>query len=388
MSEERQDTDQQEKSSDIVRSMYDESFDISMEDLMIPEVQEEATDKSNIVKDKVEGAFKFCFLGAGQGGSRIAESFNKKGYERVAAINTAEQDLNTINVKNKLLIGEGGAGKDPGVAKKLYSEKENDIVDFIRYSFGEEFDRIFVCVGGGGGTGSGLATDLVKASREVCEAMKLPNTKVGMILTLPKKSEGAGVCSNAAKLLKEVMNLVDGGKISPLVIVDNERVANLYPNLPVSKFWDVANGSTSGLFHLFNHTAAKDSTYSSFDANDYKNVLDSGLIVFGASPVKNWQDSVAISRAVRENLKGSLLTGGIDLSQGSTAGAIVIGGKEQLDNIKQMDLDDAFSQLSRMLKPNTLVHRGIYSGNQSGLTIFTVIGGLGLPQERLKDLEE
>ena len=386
MSEENQ-QNQEENASDIVKSMYDESFDISMEDLMIPEVQEEATSKSNIVKDKVEGAFKFCFLGAGQGGSRIAESFNKKGYERVAVINTAEQDLNTINVKNKLLIGEGGAGKDPEVAKKLYSEKENDIVDFIRYSFGEEFDRIFVCVGGGGGTGSGLATSLVKASEEVCEAMKLANTKVGMILTLPKNSEGTGVCDNAAKLLREVMSLVDSGKVSPLVIVDNERVANLYPSLPVSKFWDVANGSTSGLFHLFNHTAAKDSTYSSFDANDYKNVLDSGLIVFGASPVKNWQDSVAISRAVRENLKGSLLTGGIDLSQGSTAGAIVIGGKEQLDNIKQMDLDDAFSQLSRMLKPNTLVHRGIYSGNQSGLTIFTVIGGLGLPQERLAELE-
>jgi len=386
MSGEQQEPNQEEKSSDIVKSMYDESFDISMEDLMIPDVQEEAT-KGNIVEDKVEGAFKFCFLGAGQGGSRIAESFNKKGYERVAVINTAEQDLNTINVKNKLLIGEGGAGKDPEVARKLYAEKENDILDFIRYSFGEEFDRIFVCVGGGGGTGSGLATSLVDASKEVCEAMKLATSKVGMILTLPKNSEGRGVCNNASKLLREVMQHVDSGKISPLIIVDNERVANLYPNLPVSKFWDVANGSTSGLFHLFNHTASKDSTYSSFDANDYKNVLDSGLIVFGASPVKNWQDSIAISRAVRENLKGNLLTGGIDLSQGSTAGAIVIGGKEQLDSIKQMDLDDAFSQLSRMLKPNTLVHRGIYSGNQSGLTIFTVIGGLGLPQQRLKDLE-
>ncbi len=133
MSEEQEESNV-EKSSEVVKSMYDESFDISMEDLMIPEVQEEATSKSNIVEDRVEGAFKFCFLGAGQGGSRIAESFNKKGYERVAVINTAEQDLNTISVKNKLLIGEGGAGKDPTVAKRLYAEKENDIVDFIRYS--------------------------------------------------------------------------------------------------------------------------------------------------------------------------------------------------------------------------------------------------------------
>ena len=60
MSEEQQESNL-EKSSEVVKSMYDESFDISMEDLMIPEVQEEATSKSNIVNDKVEGAFKFCF---------------------------------------------------------------------------------------------------------------------------------------------------------------------------------------------------------------------------------------------------------------------------------------------------------------------------------------
>ena len=387
MSEHEQ-QNQEKDTSDVVKSMYEEPFDISMEDLIIPEISNQSSYSKNTIEDNVEVAFKFCFLGAGQGGSRITESFNKKGYERVGVINTAAQDLNTINIKNKLLIGEGGAGKNPEVARRLYREKENDIVDFIRYSFGDSFDRIFVCVGGGGGTGSGLATNLVDACLEVYDVMKITNRKVGMILTLPKNSEGRGVCNTSAKVLREAWEYVLKGKISPLIIVDNERVSSLYPSLPVSKFWDVANGSTSGLFHLFNHTAAKDSTYSSFDANDYKNVLDSGLIVFGASPVKNWQDSVAISRAVRENLKGNLLTGGIDLSQGGCAGAIVIGGKEQLDNIKQMDLDVAFSQLSRMLKKNALVHRGIYSGNQSGLTIFTVIGGLGIPEGRLAELEK
>ena len=387
MSEHEQ-QNQEKDTSDVVKSMYEEPFDISMEDLIIPEISNQSSYSKNTIEDNVEVAFKFCFLGAGQGGSRITESFNKKGYEIVGVINTAAQDLNTINIKNKLLIGEGGAGKNPEVARRLYREKENDIVDFIRYSFGDSFDRIFVCVGGGGGTGSGLATNLVDACLEVYDVMKITNRKVGMILTLPKNSEGRGVCNTSAKVLREAWEYVLKGKISPLIIVDNERVSSLYPSLPVSKFWDVANGSTSGLFHLFNHTAAKDSTYSSFDANDYKNVLDSGLIVFGASPVKNWQDSVAISRAVRENLKGNLLTGGIDLSQGGCAGAIVIGGKEQLDNIKQMDLDVAFSQLSRMLKKNALVHRGIYSGNQSGLTIFTVIGGLGIPEGRLAELEK
>ena len=149
------------------------------------------------------------------------------------------------------------------------------------------------------------------------------------------------------------------------------KLGQLYPNLAISKFWDTANRSMASLFHLFNLTCAKDSTYSTFDANDYKQVLDSGILVYGASPVKDWDDPVAVSRAIRENLKGNLLTGGIDISTGTCAGAIVIGGNEQLDNIRQSALDDAFSQLSRMLRPNSLVHRGIYSGDKPNLTIFT-----------------
>ena len=46
----------------------------------------------------------------------------------------------------------------------------------------------------------------------------------------------------------------------------------------------------AGLFHLFNHTASKDSTYSAFDSNDYGSLLNSGLMVFGASPVNDWND--------------------------------------------------------------------------------------------------
>lgn len=142
----------------------------------------------------------------------------------------------------------------------------------------------------------------------------------------------------------------------------------------------------AGLFNLFNLTASKDSSYSAFDKKDYETILDSGCIVFGASPVANWEDPVSISRAVRENLKNNLLSGGLDLSSGTAAAAVVIGGKEQLDNIPQKDLDQAFEQLSRMLKPGNVVHNGIYSGNKPNLTVFTAVGGLGRPTLKLEEL--
>ena len=110
--------------------------------------------------------------------------------------------------------------------------------------------------------------------------------------------------------------------------------------------------------------------------------------MFGASPVTDWNNSVSISRAVRENLKNNLLSGGIDLNTGKAAAAIIIGGTEQLNTIPQGYLDQAFDQLSRMLQPNSVVHRGIYSGDKDSLTVFTTIGGLARPDEKLKELKK
>jgi len=359
--------------------------DIIMPDILIPPPQKDETKK--VIEDEVNVAFKFAFLGAGQGGSRIAENFYKLGYRRVAVINTAQQDLNSINLENKLCFGEGGAGKAPQVATQAFQEKSEDISDFMRRSFGDNVDKIFVCAGAGGGTGAGSVISAVRSAVEI-QANSETSKKVGVILALPKASEGKRVNANAANTLNEAYDLVDQGIVSPLILIDNEKIGQLYPNLVVSEFWNVANQSMAGLFHLFNHTAAKDSTYSSFDSNDYKQVLDSGLIVFGASPVSEWKDSVSIARAVRENLKNNLLSGGIDLSTGNSAAAIIIGGTEQLNNIPQSYLDQAFDQLSKMMRPNSVVHRGIYSGDKPSLNVFSAIGGLGRPEDKLSQLKK
>jgi cell division GTPase FtsZ len=360
--------------------------DIIMPDILMPPPQTDNT--KNIIEDEVDVAFKFAFIGAGQGGSRIVETFHKLGYKRSCVINTAQQDLNTINLSNKFCFGEGGAGKRPEVAAKAFREKREDILDFMRTSFGDSVDRVFVCAGAGGGTGSGSLEHLVNTAVELQASTGGSNKKVGVILALPKYSEGKKVNANALQALDATWKLVDQGIVSPLILIDNEKVGQLYPNLVVSEFWDVANKSMTGLFHLFNHTASKDSTYSSFDSNDYKIILDSGLIVFGASPVTDWNNSVSISRAVRENLKNNLLSGGIDLNTGKSAAAIIIGGTNQLNTIPQGYLDQAFDQLSRMLRPNSVVHRGIYSGNQDTLNVFTAIGGLDYPIEKSQELKK
>lgn len=356
-------------------------------DFQMPEAPEPVQETVQEFKDKDNVGFKFGFIGAGQGGGKIAEAFAQIGYARVGAINTADQDLDTVSVPKKFKFGrQQGAGKDRSVAKTAFSDQKEDIVDFIRQAVGTDIDRIFVTVGAGGGTGAGVCTELVKVAKEYQDTIKATSPYVGVILALPKISEGKKVSLNAYETLKEACKLVEDKIVSPLIILDNEKINVLYPKLPVSKFWQVANSNISSLFHLFNSIVTKSSQHSTFDSNDLRTVLDSGIMVFGMTPVPNLTNEAEISKAVRENLKRNVLCGELDLSTGKIAASVAIADDQTLDKIPQEHLDNAFNQLNRTLQSGSTVHQGVYKGNKAGLSIFTAIGGISTPQSKLDAL--
>ena len=356
-------------------------------DLDLPSIPEPSEEQVKELKDRDPVGFNFGFIGAGQGGGKIAESFHQIGYARVGVINTADQDLATVNVPNKFKFGnQQGAGKNKEVAKKAFIDQREDIVDFVKASVGDNIDRIFVTVGAGGGTGAGVCVELIKTIKKYQETVKASSQKVGVILALPKLSEGKKVSLNAYETLKDVCELVDQKIVSPLIILDNEKINALYPKLSVNKFWQVANANICALFHLFNNIITKNSQYSTFDTNDFRTVLDSGIMVFGAANITEFKNEAEISKAVRENLKRNVLCGELDLATGSVAAAVAIGDEKTLDSIPQEYLDNAFNQLNRTLKTNSTVHQGIYKGVKDGLSIFTAIGGISTPNDKLEAL--
>jgi cell division GTPase FtsZ len=358
-------------------------------DLDLPSIPEPSEEQVKELKDRDPVGFNFGFIGAGQGGGKIAESFHQVGYARVGVINTADQDLATVNVPNKFKFGnQQGAGKNKEVAKKAFIDQREDIVDFVKASVGDNIDRIFVTVGAGGGTGAGVCVELIKTIKKYQETVKASSQKVGVILALPKLSEGKKVSLNAYETLKDVCELVDQKIVSPLIILDNEKINALYPKLPVNKFWQVANANVTSLFHLFNNIITKSSSFSTFDTNDYKTVLDSGIMVFGAINVNKLDNEQAISKAVRDNLKRNVLCDELDLSTGTVAAAIAIGDEKTLNNIPQEYIDNAFNQLNRTLKTNSTVHQGIYKGVKEGLSVFTAIGGIAAPVGKINTLQK
>ena len=353
-----------------------EDLGVDVPDIPLPSCQDAAELE---IEDEFTGAYKFAVVGVGQGGSRLAETFWKLGYRRVAVINTAPQDLKPIALpeKNKLLIGGSGAGKD----------RKKDILDFLKSTFQMGVDRILVCIGAGGGTGAGGGPVVVDICHDLCETIGAEETssdaKVGAVLALPSKSEGSRVKSNAKETAQVLIEHCSAGTLSPLVILDNERIRHLYPKLSVNKFWHTANTSICSLFHLFNKIAAQDSEYTAFDKADLETVMSSGIISFGAVPVKSSGETVEetdISHAVRDNLKKNILAN-IDVNTGNVAACVAIGDKETLDHTPQESLEHGFEQLTRLLGEGSTVHRGIYHTSKKGLVVYTIIGGIEAPEQ-------
>jgi cell division GTPase FtsZ len=348
--------------------------------------------KKETKKDAFEGAVQMAFVGAGQGGGRIAQAFYDMGYRRVCAVNTTQQDLSSLTIADQLVIGKnrGGAGKDPEQGKLAAKESYEEIMDLLNRSWGEGVEQMFVCVGAGGGSGTGSWPVLVKAMREFGESTNIekPIEKhLGIIMTMPKRSEGSRVQQNALTALKQAVELVEEKKISTLVIVDNAKIHDLYPGLPVKQFWTVANQNFAAILHTFNILAAKDSQYNTFDRADYRSVLRNGIMIFGMTRVEEWQEKEDVSVAIRQNLAGSLLADGFDLGKADMAGAIVVAHDDVLEEVPMENIDYAFHSLGRALgNEGITLHSGIYEWNKPGMMVFTIVSGLQPPQSRFDEL--
>jgi len=357
-----------------------------------PHVEEEVG-----VVDNIKGSTRFAWFGAGQCGGRLVKSFYDLGYRKVLAVNTTHHDLDLLDIpaaqKFLMDIGEKGAGKDPSRGRDAVQQCQQEILHSARQTFGTQVDRIMVCFGAGGGTGSGSVKGLIEIAKRYARyiGLKDPNKKVGAIMTLPTVGEASSpmVAENAYEVAKDLTKMAADGKISPLIIVDNDKISKMYPGMTVRQFWPSINNTVAALFDIFNRLSSMSSRYTSFDPVDYHSIIESGgCAIMGLTKVTEFGDKFALSQAVKKNLEKTLLAGGFDLSSARLAGCIAVGGKKQMHNVKglQDNIDYAFDVLSE-ITGNATIHRGIYEDNKDSLRVYTIIGGLHDCTARLEELK-
>jgi len=348
------------------------------------------------VVDKIKGSTHYAWIGAGQCGGRLVKSFYDLGYKKVLAVNTTHHDLDLLDIpKNQKFlmdIGEKGAGKDMERGKEAVQQYQQDILHLARQTFGSEVDHIMICFGAGGGTGSGSVVGLVEVAERYARyiGMSNPNKTVGVVMTLPTVGEASSplVAENAYNVAWELGQLATSGKISPLIIVDNDKINKMYPGMTVKAFWPSINNTVASLFDIFNRLSALSSQYTSFDPVDYHSIMESGgCAIMGLTKVTKFSDKFTLSEAVKKNLEKTLLAGGFDLTSAKVCGCIAVGGRKLMASAKglQDNIDYAFDVLSEITGKAT-IHRGIYEDNRESLRVYTIIGGLNSPTERLEEL--
>ncbi len=349
------------------------------------------------VKDQIRGSTRYAWIGAGQCGGRLVKSFYDLGYKKVLAVNTTHHDLDLLEIpqdqKFLMDIGEKGAGKEMARGKEAVQQYQQDILHLARQTFGNQVDHIMVCFGAGGGTGSGSVAGLIEVAKRYARyvGLKNPDKRVGAVMTLPTVGEASSplVAENAYNSASELSKMAADGKISPLIIVDNDKINKMYPGMTVKSFWPNINNTVATLFDIFNRLSALSSQYTSFDPVDYHSILESGgCAIMGLTKVSEFKDKFALSEAVKKNLEKTLLAGGFDLTTAKLAGCVVVGGKKMMADVPglQDNIDYAFDVLSE-ITGQASIHRGIYEDNRNSLRVYTIIGGLDSPTARLEELK-
>ena len=343
------------------------------------------------LKDGDTKSLLFGVVGVGQGGSRLAEEFHNFGYS-ACCINTAEQDLTYINLPDdkKLFVdfALGGAGKDIDLGEEAIRSAREEVYNLLYETFYDKVDSLILTIGGGGGTGSGGTVPMV----ETLAAFGLPVT---VLYTLPMSTEDAVTKSNAVQTLDKIARMANEKLINGVIVVDNARIEQIYPNISTGQFWKVANFDIINVFNMFNTLSSCATKYISLDPMDFSRIFTSGnCVVYGKvtipihtkdGEVRLFPDQIAL--ALTRSLSEGLLAEGFDLSEAVRAGVIFTAKESILDQIPASHINYAFQQLNEMVGGSG-IFRGIYRDDSAKdeLTIYSIFSGLGLPKDRVAQL--
>ncbi len=305
-----------------------------MEDIVKSALQKPAEATSS-GKDYEE--IKIAVVGCGGGGNNTVQRLkrlNVKGAELVAC-NTDRQHLNMLDDSiKKILIGKSitkglGAGGFPDVGARC-AEVDREILE--KELSGAHL--VFLCAGMGGGTGTGSAPIIAQIAKD-------QGAIVVAMVTYPFALERARV-TKADEGIAKLREVADS-----VIILDNNRLVQLVPNLPMNQAFLVADEILAKAVGGLVFTITQPSLVN-IDFADVRAIMghgDVGMIAVGtgkgASKVEDAAEGVLKNRLLDVDLdgaKGALIhiAGGADLTLGDAikAGEMITGSMDPTASVK------------------------------------------------------
>ncbi|MEM4134154.1 MAG: cell division protein FtsZ [Candidatus Micrarchaeia archaeon] len=289
-----------------------------------------------MVKEYSTSGVKIAIVGVGGGGCNTIKrliDYGLKGPELIA-INTDRIHLDTIKPPaKKILIGQSitrglGAGGYPEIAQKAAEASKPDIEAAL-----SDFDLVFLVAGMGGGTGTGAAP-------VVADIAKKNGALVVSIVTYPFRIE-------RARLQKAKEGIENLKKVSDtLVIIDNQKLLDYVPNLPIEQTFMIADEITARAVRGISETLLNPSLIN-LDFADLTTIMTGGGISMiavgegkGISKVEEVVKNTLDHRLLDVDPKGAKgvllhITGGPDMTLGdaNTVGEMITSEVDPYANV-------------------------------------------------------
>jgi cell division protein FtsZ len=238
------------------------------------------------------GRPKVLVVGCGGAGGNSVHRLHRMGVHgaRTVVINTDAVHLDSIQADRKLLIGGGvtrgmGAGGRPEIGERCAEISEQE----LRNQIGDA-DLTFITVGLGGGTGTGVAP-------LVAELAQAAGSVVITLATTPFRAE-RGRMVNARAGIQRLRDRTDS-----LILLDNNRLLDLVPNLPVEQAFAVMDHLIGEVIKGITESVTVPSLIN-LDFSDVRTILQSGgtsTVFYGENAEDNTQ------RVVSDTLNNPLL---------------------------------------------------------------------------------
>ena len=243
-------------------------------------------------------------VGVGGGGGNTVNFMYENSDAEVSYVvmNTDSQALESSPIPNKLLLGpnitEGlGAGANPSTAEEAAMASKDDIKKILD----DGAKMVFITAGMGGGTGTGAAPIVAEIAKD-----QLGMLTIG-IVTIPFALEGNAKIRKALRGISKLSKNVDA-----LLIIKNERIADLYPEYTIQAGFAKADSVLSEAATSIANLILKKG-YINLDFADVKTTLKNGGVATINTGKGSGENRVAL--AIDDAMKVPLLNNSKDITK-------------------------------------------------------------------------
>jgi len=326
-------------------------------------------DERLLPDNTIRSAISCGFIGVGGGGGKLAKAFLDLGFNKTLLVNTTTKDQPGGLDQNNFVLVEGadGVGKDIELGKKVLQENSAFVEDAVRTRIGE-VDWLFVCAGGGGGTGS--------ACHELHDSLTryLTSTEAGgrvvYIISKPTAQEmlNPTISKNYKALAEDISSL-------PHIIIDNEKQLQLLRGkVGMMNMFPSANKNFAKLLSQVFKLADEHTEIQTFDSRDLERCLDtSGRILLGSTVVRDVNRNDLGSMVYQGCLRSSPCPTPSGKAETGTL-LLVVDSNMASDPDVSRRLESAFSYVGG--RASTLFSGVYLKEGIPGLIAITLLGGL------------